>query len=214
MVPVARCRGGERTGMHPRAHGARIPPMQANPTPLANRLLIALPALSDPQFARSVTLVCQHDEEGAMGVVVNRASEYTLGDVFQQMGIESGDDSLRSQIVLSGGPVHPERGFVLHDGGDGWDSTMAIGERLYVTTSRDILEAMAGGTGPDHAVVALGCAGWGAGQLEQELIEDSWLTVPVNAQLLFDTPLDARWRAAAGSIGVDLSQVADHSGHA
>ena len=188
--------------------------MQANPTPLANRLLIALPALADPQFARSVTLVCQHDEEGAMGVVVNRASEYTLGDVFQQMGIESGDESLRSQIVLSGGPVHPERGFVLHDGGDGWDSTMAISDSLYVTTSRDILEAMAGGTGPDHAVVALGCAGWGAGQLEQELIEDSWLTVPVNETLLFDTPLDARWRAAAGSIGIDLSQVADHSGHA
>jgi putative transcriptional regulator len=188
--------------------------MQAQPTPLANRLLIALPALADPQFARSVTLVCQHDEEGAMGVVVNRASEYTLGDVFQQMGIDSDDESLRSQIVLSGGPVHPERGFVLHDGGDGWDSTMAIGDRLYVTTSRDILEAMAGGTGPDHAVVALGCAGWGAGQLEQELIEDSWLTVPADAGLLFDTPLDARWRAAAGSIGVDLSQVADHSGHA
>lgn len=188
--------------------------MQAQPTPLANRLLIALPALADPQFARSVTLVCQHDEEGAMGVVVNRASEYTLGDVFQQMGIDSEDESLRSQIVLSGGPVHPERGFVLHDGGDGWDSTMAVGDRLYVTTSRDILEAMAGGTGPDHAVVALGCAGWGAGQLEQELIEDSWLTVPADAQLLFDTPLDARWRAAAGSIGVDLSQVADHSGHA
>ena len=200
--------------MHPRAHGARIRPMQANPTPLANRLLIALPALADPQFARSVTLVCQHDEEGAMGVVVNRASEYTLGDVFQQMGIESGDESLRSQIVLSGGPVHPERGFVLHDGGDGWDSTMAIGERLYVTTSRDILEAMADGNGPHHAVVALGCAGWGAGQLEQELIEDSWLTVPVNETLLFDTPLDARWRAAAGSIGVDLTQIADYSGHA
>ena len=100
--------------------------MQANPTPLANRLLIALPALADPQFARSVALVCQHDEEGAMGVLVNRPSEYTLGDVFQQMGIDSEDESLRGQIVLSGGPVHPERGFVLHDGGDGWDSTLAV----------------------------------------------------------------------------------------
>ena len=193
---------------------ARIPAMQATPTPLANRLLIALPALADPQFARSVALVCQHDEEGAMGVVVNRPSEYTLGDVFQQMGIETGDDALRGQIVLSGGPVHPERGFVLHDGGDGWDSTLAIGDKLYVTTSRDILEAMAGGTGPAHAVVALGCAGWDAGQLEQELVEDSWLTVPADATLLFETPLDARWQAAAGSIGVDLANIADHSGHA
>jgi putative transcriptional regulator len=189
--------------------------MQASPTPLANRLLIALPALADPQFARSVTLVCQHDAEGAMGVVVNKPSEYTLGDVFQQMGIDTGDDALKQQIVLSGGPVHPERGFVLHDGGDGWDSTLAVGEHLYITTSRDILEAMAGGTGPRNAVVALGCAGWDAGQLEQELIEDSWLTVPADAQLLFDTPIDARWRAAAGSLGVDLiTQVADHSGHA
>ena len=187
--------------------------MQATPTPLANRLLIALPALADPQFARSVTLVCQHDEEGAMGVVVNRASEYTLGEVFQQMGIESGDDALCEQIVLSGGPVHPERGFVLHDGGDGWDSTMQIGEALYVTTSRDILDAMAGGAGPQHAIVALGCAGWGAGQLEQELIEDSWLTVPMDAGLLFDTPLPARWQAAAGSIGVDLKHIAPHSAH-
>jgi putative transcriptional regulator len=110
--------------------------------------------------------------------------------------------------------VHPERGFVLHDGGDGWDSTLAVSDRLYVTTSRDILEAMASGAGPAHAVVALGCAGWGAGQLEQELTEDSWLTVPVDAQLLFDIPLDARWQAAAGSIGVDLTQIADYSGHA
>jgi putative transcriptional regulator len=188
--------------------------MEANPTPLANRLLIALPALADPPFARSVTLVCQHDEEGAMGVVVNRASEYTLGDVFEQMGIESPDEALRAQIVLSGGPVHPERGFVLHDGGEGWDSTLAVGESLYVTTSRDILEAMAEGTGPDHAVVALGCAGWGAGQLEHELTEDTWLTVPVDANLLFATPIESRWRAAAGSIGIDLTQVADHSGHA
>ncbi|BCT92820.1 UPF0301 protein [Lysobacter helvus] len=188
--------------------------MQATPTPLANRLLIALPALADPQFARSVTLVCQHDEEGAMGVVVNKPSEYTLGDVFQQMGIEAEDPALLGQVVLSGGPVHPERGFVLHDGGDGFDSTLAVSDKLYLTTSRDILEAMAGGKGPKHAVVALGCAGWGAGQLEHELTEDSWLMVPVAPGLLFDTPIDARWQAAAGSIGVDLAQVADYSGHA
>ena len=192
----------------------RIVPMQAQPTPLANRLLVALPALNDPHFARSVALVCQHDGEGGMGVIVNRASEYTLGDVFEQMGIEASDEALRSQIVLSGGPVHPERGFVLHDGGEGWDSTLAVSERLYVTTSRDILEAMAAGNGPKHAVVALGCAGWGAGQLEQELTEDTWLSVPVDTGLLFETPIDARWQAAAGSIGVDLTQVADYSGHA
>jgi putative transcriptional regulator len=186
--------------------------MQANPTPLANRLLIALPALADPQFARSVALVCQHDEEGAMGVLVNRPSEYTLGDVFQQMGIDSEDESLRGQIVLSGGPVHPERGFVLHDGGDGWDSTLAVSDRLYVTTSRDILEAMASGAGPAHAVVALGCAGWGAGQLEQELTEDTVAQRAGRYRPVFETPIDARWQAPRAGIGVDLTQVADYSG--
>lgn len=184
------------------------------PGTLANQLLIALPALADPHFARSVALICQHDDDGAMGVVVNRASEYTLGEVFQQMGIASDDEMLCAQPVLAGGPVHPERGFVLHDGGHEWDSSLAITDSLYVTTSRDILEAMARGDGPRHATVALGCAGWGAGQLEHELVENSWLTVPADAELLFALPLDARWQAAAGRIGVDMARIADYSGHA
>lgn len=181
---------------------------------LANQLLIALPALDDPNFSRSVALICQHDEEGAMGVVVNRTSEYTLGDVFHQMGIESGDDALCGQSVLAGGPVHPEHGFVLHDGDRGWDSTLPIAEALFVTTSRDVLEAIASGEGPSRAVVALGCAGWGAGQLEYELTENSWLTVPADAELLFATPLEGRWQAAAGRLGVDMMHVADYSGRA
>ena len=163
---------------------------------LTHHMLVALPALQDPDFARSVALICQHDGNGAMGVVVNRPSEYTLGD------------------VLAGGPVHPERGFVIHDGDTGWDSSLAIAEGLFVTTSRDVLEAMAVGEGPDNALVALGCAGWGAGQLEHELTETSWLTVPADAPLLFDTPLEARWQAAAGRLGVDMMHVASHSGRA
>ena len=184
------------------------------PDTLANQLLIALPALADSPFARSVSLICQHDAEGAMGVVVNRASEYTLGEVFEQMGIASDDETLRAQPVLAGGPVHPERGFVLHDGAREWDSSLAIAEQLYVTTSRDILEAMARGEGPVQVAVALGCAGWGAGQLEQELIDNAWLTAPVDAELLFALPLAARWQAAAARIGVDMSRMADYSGHA
>lgn len=180
----------------------------------ANQLLIALPALADPNFARSVTLICQHDADGAMGIVVNRTSEYTLGDVLQQMQIASDDERLCAQAVLAGGPVHPERGFVLHDGGHAWDSSMSIADGLYVTTSRDILEAMARGEGPVHATVALGCAGWGAGQLEHELVENSWLTAPADAELLFATPVEQRWQGAAGRIGVDLSRMADYSGHA
>jgi putative transcriptional regulator len=188
--------------------------MPATSTSLANQLLIALPALADPNFSRSVALICQHDDDGAMGVVVNRPSEYTLGDVFEQMGIGTDDDALREQLVLAGGPVHPERGFVLHDGGHAWDSSLAVADGLFVTTSRDVLEAIARGEGPSRSTVALGCAGWGAGQLEYELTETSWLTVPADADLLFSTPLEARWQAAAGRIGVDMTRVADYSGHA
>ena len=181
---------------------------------LANQLLIALPTLADSPFERSVALICQHDGEGAMGVVVNRPSEYTLGEVFQQMGIDSSDERLCAQAVLAGGPVHPERGFVLHDGSREWDSSLAVGDDLYVTTSRDILEAMARGEGPRRVTVALGCAGWGAGQLESELVDNSWLTAPADAELLFALPLAARWQAAAGRIGVDMSRLTDYSGHA
>jgi len=180
----------------------------------ANHLLIALPALQDPNFSRTVALICQHDADGAMGVVVNRPSEYAFGDLLDQMNIVLRDERLRECRVLAGGPVHPERGFVLHDGDDGWDSSLEIGEGLYVTTSRDVLEAMAAGDGPEHATVALGCAGWGKGQLERELTQHSWLTVPSDPQLIFDTPLDARWQAAAGRIGVDMMHIASHSGRA
>ncbi|MDQ3495249.1 MAG: YqgE/AlgH family protein [Pseudomonadota bacterium] len=186
----------------------------ADPTSLANQLLVALPALDDPNFSRSVALICQHDGEGAMGVVVNRGSEYTLGDVLRQMGIDSSDAALQNRPVLAGGPVHPERGFVLHDGAREWESTLSIAQGLYVTTSRDVLEAIARGEGPSRAIVALGCAGWGAGQLEYELTENSWLTVPADPELLFEAPLEARWQAAAGRIGVDMSRMADYSGHA
>ena len=186
----------------------------AAPASFANQLLIALPSLADPNFARGVALICQHDAEGAMGLVLNRSSEYTLGDVLEQMRIEGGDEALRAQPVLAGGPVHPERGFVLHDGDREWDSSLAIADGLYVTTSRDILEAMARGEGPQRAAVALGCAGWGAGQLEFELGENAWLTVPADSALLFDTPLERRWQAAGKRIGVDVAHMPDYSGRA
>ncbi len=188
--------------------------MPAAPAFFANQLLVALPTLADPHFARSVTLICQHDADGAMGVVVNRSSDYTLGEILRQMEIEAADPALREQRGRAGGPVHPARGFVLHDGGRGWDSTLVVADGLSVTTSRDILEAIARGEGPEHTLVALGCAGWGAGQLEQELAENSWLTAPAQPGILFDLPLDQRWQAAAGQIGVDLMRMAGHVGHA
>ncbi len=180
----------------------------------SNQLLVALPALHDPHFERGVALICQHDEDGAMGVIVNRASDYTLGDVLIQMSLAPHDEHMAGQLVLSGGPVLPERGFVLHDGDRRWDSTLSIGAGLSLTTSRDILEAMAEGEGPEHVVVALGCAGWSAGQLELELGENSWLTAPADNELLFDLPLEQRWLAAGGRIGVDMSRMTDYSGRA
>src|SRR3970282_1033253 len=126
--------------------------MPVTPTPLAHHLLIPLPALADTNFSRSVALICQHDGDGAMGLIVNRPSEYTLGEVLGQMGLDGGSDAMRSQVVLAGGPVHPERGFVLHDGGLQWDSTLSISDELFLTTSRDWLAAMTKGEGPQHAV--------------------------------------------------------------
>ncbi len=188
--------------------------MSALSLPLSKHLLVALPSLADSTFARSVTLICQHDDNGAMGVVVNQASEYTLGDVLEQMDIACDDGDLRAVPVLNGGPVHAERGFVVHDDPRPWDSSLTVAEGLYLTTSRDILEAVAAGNGPRNVLVTLGCAGWGAGQLEQELAENSWLPVPADAGLLFATPLDERWQLAASRIGVDLNRITGYSGHA
>jgi len=183
-------------------------------TTLNTHLLIAVPSLHDPHFARTVALICQHGEDGTMGLIINRRLDLHLGELFAQMGILGGDAELLGMPVLSGGPIHPERGFVLHDGPQTWDATLMIGENLYLTTSRDVLEALAEGSGPEHAQVVLGCAGWGAGQLEQELAEHSWLMVPFDAGVLFDLPLDARWQAAAGGIGVDLMRMSGDVGHA
>ena len=181
---------------------------------LSNHLLVALPSLHDPHFARSVALVCQHDGDGAMGVVVNRASEYTLGEVLSQMGIGSDDQALCARPVLHGGPVHQERGFVLHDGEREWESSLRVGQHLYLTTSRDILEAMAEGKGPEHVVVALGCAGWGAGQLEDELKENDWLTAEADDAILFDADHDTKWARAVAGLGVDVAHLSGEAGRA
>ena len=188
--------------------------MPHDPTPLANQLLIALPSMADPNFFRTVSLICQHDAEGAMGLVINRPSEYTLGEVFEQMGIATDDGDLRERQVLAGGPVHPERGFVLHDGDRRWDSTLEIVEGLYVTTSRDVLEALAQGEGPAHSTVVLGCAGWGAGQLEDELSRNGWLTVDADPRVIFDTPIAQRYEKAVSLLGIDPHMLSQEAGHA
>ena len=179
-----------------------------------DHFLIAMPALEDPNFHRSVTLVCQHDANGAMGIVINRLADYSLGELLDQLKLPTSDESLAQRPIVAGGPVHPDRGFVVHDDPREWESTLRFGRGLAVTTSRDILAAMARGDGPRNALVALGYAGWEAGQLEDELAQNSWLTVPADPAIVFDTPLEQRWQAAARALGVDLSRLADYAGHA
>ena len=181
---------------------------------LTEHFLIAMPALADPNFARGVTLLCQHDDDGAMGLVINRLADYTLGELFDQLQMECSDMALRQTPVLLGGPVQPDRGFVLHDDERDWGSTLRFGNGLAVSTSRDILAAMAKGEGPKRVLVALGYAGWDAGQLESELARNDWLTVPADHAIVFEKPLEARWQAAAKSLGVDLANLSDSVGHA
>ena len=187
--------------------------MRASPY-LADHFLIAMPSLADPHFVRGVTLICQHDQSGAMGLVINHLSDYTLGEVLRQMEIASDSPALGRQPVLIGGPVQPDRGFVLHDDPRDFGSSLRFGQGLAVSTSRDILQEMARGEGPANALVALGYAGWTAGQLEYELAQNAWLTVAADRAIFFQTPLQDRWQAAASSLGVDLTRLSDEIGHA
>jgi putative transcriptional regulator len=187
--------------------------MQSTPS-LADHFLVAMPALDDPHFHRSVTLVCQHDAGGAMGIVINRLADYTVGELLEQLQMGTDDPGLAGRAIVAGGPVHPDRGFVLHGDDSDWNSTLHVAPGLSVTTSRDILQALARGEGPRQVLVALGYAGWEPGQLEAELAQNSWLTVPVDQGIVFDLPLEQRWHAAARQLGVDLSTLTDYSGHA
>ncbi|MFW5926997.1 MAG: YqgE/AlgH family protein [Wenzhouxiangella sp.] len=173
-----------------------------------------MPGMADPNFSRGVTLLCQHNEDGALGITVNRVSEYVLEDVLEQLDIDCSDPGIASTPVYAGGPVHPERGFVLHSTERQWDATVAVGSEICVTTSRDVLEAIASGEGPEKYLVALGYAGWDAGQLEDEMRENAWLNVMARADILFDSPPDARWEHAVASLGIDFSSLQPAGGHA
>lgn len=181
---------------------------------LTNQFLIAMPAMDDPNFAQTVTLVCEHSERGALGIVINRTLPMTLGEVFDQLGLDSSRSRVSEQAVLRGGPVQTERGFVLHSPAGPYESSLPFSERMHLTTSRDILDAMAVGEGPASAVIALGYAGWEAGQLEDEMARNAWLTVEADERVLFSTPVDERWSAAARLLGVDLVALSSDAGHA
>lgn len=180
---------------------------------LRNQFLVAMPNMVGDEFDRSVTLLAEHNPDGAMGLVINRPTDLTLHDMLTHMGIEHEGVS-REYPVFWGGPVQPERGFVLHRPAGNWDASLELGDDLAITTSKDILEALGRGEGPSEYLVTLGYAGWGGGQLEDEIRQNSWLNTPADAGIIFLTPTADRWSAATRLIGLDPSRLSGHAGHA
>jgi len=181
---------------------------------LTNQLLIAMPMMGDPNFAQTVALICEHTARGALGLILNKPLSMQMSEIFDQLEIELPEGKLRGRQVLRGGPMQTDRGFVVHQAFGRWDSTLEVSDTIHVTTSRDILTAMARGEGPSEAVVALGYAGWDGGQLEDEIRANAWLNAPVDSRLIFDMPFESRWQAAGRLLGVELSLISPISGNA
>jgi len=181
---------------------------------LQDHFLIAMPAMADPNFNETVTYICKHDADGAFGIVINRPGDLSLGEMLGQLAIGLEDRSVASVPVMHGGPVEPERGFVLHRSSRTFEATLDAGAEIKLTSSPDILAAIGRGQSLGPVLVALGYAGWGRGQLEAELGSNTWLTVPANPAIIFDTPCEQRWTAALGLPGVDIRHITQYAGHA
>lgn len=182
---------------------------------LQNHFLIAMPGLEDPFFHRTVTYVCEHNEEGAMGLIINQPVGLTVASLLEQIEIKVPQTpALEEKQVLTGGPVATDRGFVLHTPQRGWRSSLQLGDDIMITTSKDILESFGSEKAPPHFILTLGYAGWEAGQLEQEIADNSWLTIPADAELLFHTPTADRWSKAAERLGFAITQLSSEAGHA
>lgn len=179
-----------------------------------DHFLIAMPKMLDPNFTGTLTYICDHGDQGALGVVVNRPIELNLESLFSQIGLDLVSEHLRQEPVYYGGPVQVERGFVLHRPVGAWGSTLSVRDRVGLTTSKDILEATARNEGPAEILVTLGYAGWGPGQLEDEIKQNAWLTVPADPQVIFGYPAAARLNAAMRLLGIDLSMLSEEAGHA
>ncbi|MFP2770822.1 YqgE/AlgH family protein [Oceanisphaera sp. KMM 10153] len=181
---------------------------------LQHHFLIAMPSLKDPFFAGSVTYICEHNDEGAMGLVINIPIDMPLHELLHQLEMTPDDKPELDKPVLQGGPVAADRGFVLHSPVEGFSSSQLLTDNLMITTSPDVLETLGTEQAPEHYLVALGYAGWTPGQLEQELTENSWLTIPADTGLIFDTPLAQRWHQAIGRLGIDPRHLSSQVGHA
>ena len=187
---------------------------------LDDHFLLAMPAMKDDRFARTVIYICAHNEDGAMGLIINQPQQMRFPDLLVQIGVIEEQDAIRlpesarDLIVRHGGPVDRSRGFVLHSDDVTMESSTPVAEDIFLTATVDILRAISAGKGPKHTLMALGYAGWGAGQLETEIIENGWLTCPANAELLFDSEIEQKYDRILSSIGIDLAHLSHTAGHA
>lgn len=181
---------------------------------LTDHFLIAMPSMVDPNFARTLTYICEHNEQGALGIVINRPIDMTLAALLAQVSVPHDAPPLQKIPIHFGGPVQVDRGFVLHEPVGSWQSTLAVNARIGLTTSKDILVAVGNGTGPSKLLVTLGYAGWAPGQLESELAQNAWLTVGASADVIFDVPVEARLPAAMQLLGIDFASLSEQAGHA
>lgn len=186
----------------------------SNETSLANHLLIAMPMNNDPNFSKSVIYVCEHHVQGTVGLIVNRPMSFSLGLVFDQLQIDPINLASKNFPLLFGGPLQPERGFVIHRPFGIWQSSLVLREGVTVTTSNDIIRAIAFNKGPADALVTLGYAAWAEHQLEQEVMNNSWLVCPYKPEILYEVPFAQRWEYAGSTIGVNMNLLTSESGHA
>jgi putative transcriptional regulator len=181
---------------------------------LQNYFLVAMPTIDDSLFERSLIYVCEHNENGAMGIVLNIELDLDIGQLLTQMKLGNSTLWLSDKPVMSGGPIHTDRGFVLHTPMDGFHASLPLTDELMMTSSADILSTLGTSAEPKQYMIALGYAGWEAGQLEQELLDNTWLTIPASSDIIFNTPVEERWLAASRTLGIDIWQLAPQAGHA
>ena len=188
--------------------------MEQQTASLVDKCLIATPAIKDPIFASSLVYMCEHNENGSMGLVINHETSQILDDVFRQLDIDCEDDAIKNQSVYVGGPVQLEQGFVLHSNAGHWQNSVEVSTGIHLTSSLDILQAVANGKGPQDYLVILGFSGWASGQLESELQQNSWLTAACDADLLFHQRPEDKWQVAFDTLGFDINMLSPVSGNA
>ena len=188
--------------------------MQEKPGTLKGQFLLAMPGLRDPNFFQTVSVICEHNDEGAVGVVINRLHDHLSGkDIFKELQMEYGTQGSQLPIHI-GGPVHIGEIFMIHGAPFNWDSCLMVTPTVAMSNTRDIVEAVAIGKGPESFILSLGCAGWGPGQLEAEIRDNAWLTSPVSDEIIFNCPVENRWEEAVKQMGIDPTLLSDIAGNA